>query len=136
MKKKLIEGRDFCVRLVDFPDATIGGSVIEDADGFNNVYINSRRSIEAQRESLRHEVRHIARDDFHNGLPIDVVESGEREDYDIPSAAAYNTTEEYAKAVEDELGITLNFADDATIEELRLTVEFILQLRDPWRNDQ
>lgn len=135
MRKKPIEGSDYCVRIVDFPDATIGGSVIEDADGFSNVYINSRRSIEAQRDSFLHEVRHIAHDDFHNGLPIEVIESDEREDDELLPAAAYDTTDGYAKAVEETLGITLNFSDDATVEELRLTVEFIRKLRDPWRDE-
>ena len=134
-KKTLIEGSDYCVRVLDFPDATVGGSVVEDSEGFHNVYINAKRSAEAQRESYLHELRHIARDDFHNELPIYEVEEG----YTLspgPEALAYDTVEDYAHFVEEELGIRLNLSADATIEEVWKTVAFIKAMRDPWRAEE
>lgn len=70
----LIEGSDYVVRVIDFPDATIGGAVIAGDDDFYNVYINARRSWESQAVSLMHELRHIAEDDFYNGKPISEIE--------------------------------------------------------------
>ena len=59
-----IEGRDYCVRLVPFVEG-VHGCVSEDCDGFYNVYINSRDSIERQKEALDHEVKkHIEGNDF------------------------------------------------------------------------
>lgn len=58
-----------------FPDATLGGSVVEDCDGFYSVYINSRRSWEAQKIAFIHEYNHMANDDFHNGKNIREVEA-------------------------------------------------------------
>ena len=133
MIKKPIEGSDYCVRVLNFPDAAIGGTVVEDADGFNNVYINARRSVEAQRESFLHELRHIARDDFHNGLPIEEVEDARHESPALFAALDYDTTEEYAQSVEERLGIRITLADDATIQEVAETVAWLESIRDPWR---
>lgn len=136
MKKTLIEGSDYSVRLLDFPDSTIGGAVVEDAEGFNTVFINARRSIEAQRESFRHELCHIARDDFHNDLSIEEVEADGGESPVVSAALQYDTTEEYAQFVEDELGIRLNLADDASVEDVADTVAWLESMRDPWRRDE
>ena len=76
--KTPIEGSDYCVRVLNFPDATIGGVVVEDQDGFFSIYINARRSLDAQQDSLRHEIAHIANNDFHNGRRIEDVE-GDKE---------------------------------------------------------
>ena len=136
MKKTLIEGSDYSVRLLDFPDSTIGGAVVEDAEGFNTVFINSRRSIEAQRESFRHELRHIVRDDFHNDLSIEEVEADTDESPVVSAALQYDTTAEYAQFVEDELGIRLNFAEDASVEEVAATVAWLEAMRNPWGMDE
>lgn len=69
-----IDGSDFTVRVIDFPDATVGGAVATNDDGTFSIYINSRRSWEAQRESFLHELRHILNDDFYNGKDIREVE--------------------------------------------------------------
>lgn len=74
-----IEGSDYCVRIVDFPDATVGGTVVEDYDGFCSIYINARRSCEEQRKSLRHEIAHIVNNDFHNGKNIAKIEGRDSE---------------------------------------------------------
>lgn len=73
--RTLIEFSDYVVRVIDFPDATIGGAVVVGDDDFYNVYINARRSLESQAASLQHELRHIAEDDFYNGKPIGEIET-------------------------------------------------------------
>ncbi len=135
MAKAPIEGSDYTVRVLDFPDATVGGSVVEDSEGFHNIYINARRTTEAQRESFIHELRHIARDDFHNDLSIAEVED-ESADQPDQMLISYDTVEEYAHYVEEELGITLNLSDDARIEDVHETVAFLKTLRDPWKDTE
>lgn len=127
MAKTPIDGSDYTVRVVDFPDATVGGSVVEDADGFHNIYINARRSAEAQRDSFFHELRHIAHNDFHNELPISEIEESASQSDD--ETLIYNTVEEYAQFVEAEWGIRLNLDSDATLKEVSETVAFLRSLR-------
>lgn len=71
--RKPIEGSDYCVRVINFPTC-IGGAVVTSEDGFYNIYLNGRCSLEKQRESLVHELRHIVRNDFYNGEDITEVE--------------------------------------------------------------
>ncbi len=68
-----LDGADFFVRIVDLP-VGVGGCVSPNADGTYNVYINACYNIERQRESYKHELRHIERDDFNSGLPIEQIE--------------------------------------------------------------
>lgn len=65
---------DFFVRVLDFPDATVGGALVPNDDGTFSVYLNARRSWEEQREAYKHEVGHAIDDDFNNGRPISEVE--------------------------------------------------------------
>lgn len=71
--RKLNES-DFIVRFVPLPGCVNGVVRLSD-DGFANVYINVYLSPEAQRRAVLHELRHIARDDFYNTLPIEEVEA-------------------------------------------------------------
>lgn len=68
-----LDGADFFVRIVDLP-VGVGGCVAPNDDGTFSVYINARSSCRKQRESYKHELRHIERDDFYNGLPIEQIE--------------------------------------------------------------
>ena len=55
---------EYCIRMVNLPHG-VHGCVAEDCDGFYNVYINLRDSIETQKEALDHEVKkHIEGNDF------------------------------------------------------------------------
>ena len=54
---------NFCVRYLDLP-FSIKGLTVMDKDGFCNIYINSRLSLETQREALHHELTHVSRSDF------------------------------------------------------------------------
>lgn len=134
---KLIENADYFVRVENVPfPATIGGLVTPNDDGTHTIIINARRSIEAQRESFRHELRHIARDDFHNDLSIEEVEADNDESPVVSAALQYDTTEEYAQFVEDELGIRLNLAEDASVEDVAATVAWLDAMRNPWGMDE
>lgn len=54
---------EYCVRYIDLP-CSVNGVTVPDVDGFYNIYINSRLSLEKQAQALKHELTHIARDDF------------------------------------------------------------------------
>ena len=60
---RFIDGADFFVRVVDLP-VGVGGCVSPNADGTYNVYINACYDRRKQRESYKHEVRHIVNGDF------------------------------------------------------------------------
>lgn len=65
--------RDIIVRYIPLP-WSVGGFVSEDADGFYNIYINSRLSMGQQAQALKHELEHIANEDIDSNVPIWLVE--------------------------------------------------------------
>ncbi len=71
----LIEGSDYCVRFIPFPVNSVGGMVTPNDDGSFSVYINSNLSVESQKKALDHELEHIRRGDFWNGLPVSEIEN-------------------------------------------------------------
>ena len=71
----MIEGRDFFVRVVDFPKGVNRvGFVLLNSDGTYSVYINSRASKYAQRKAMRHEFNHMANDDMYGDRDIRQIE--------------------------------------------------------------
>lgn len=54
---------EYCIRYIDMPSAT-KGMTIEDAEGFFNIYINASLSAAEQKEAIKHEIRHLERNDF------------------------------------------------------------------------
>lgn len=71
----MIEGRDFFVRVVDFPKGVNRvGFVLLNSDGTYSVYINSRASKNAQRKAMRHEYNHMASDDMYGDRDIRQIE--------------------------------------------------------------
>jgi len=70
----LIEGVDYFVRYMELPPG-IFAFVTPNDDCTFSVYLDPRRSYEQQAEDIDHELRHILRDDFYNGLPICIVEA-------------------------------------------------------------
>lgn len=70
---------DFVVRLMDLPPA-IKGITQYDDDGVANIYINARLNDEQQRLTLKHELRHVKRDDAYNEQPIEAVEDNDIEE--------------------------------------------------------
>lgn len=74
MTSDLIEGIDYYLHLVRMPSRSVPAAVTPGDDGVYNVYIDERLTREEQRAVLQHELRHIRRDDFNNGLPIGEIE--------------------------------------------------------------
>ena len=71
----LIEGADYFVRFVDFPDnANCGGMVLLNEDGTFSVYLDPRRSTEKIKKTMRHEYNHMANDDLFGGKDIRTIE--------------------------------------------------------------
>ena len=60
---------DYYVRFVDFPPTVLGATLPND-DGTFSVYINARLGDDARRETLRHELEHMARDHFYRDAPV------------------------------------------------------------------
>ncbi len=69
-----IEGSDYFIYLVDFPDCRAGGMVTPNDDGTFSVYLNARLSRGQQLTSAAHECRHIAHDDFYRDEEIAEME--------------------------------------------------------------
>lgn len=73
---RLIEGVDYFVRYMNLPPK-IWAFVTPNNDGTFSVFLDPRRSYSQQKCDLDHEIRHIFRDDFYNGLPIYICEEYE-----------------------------------------------------------
>ena len=58
---KLIEGVDYRVRYVEFPNTGSPSVAVSNGDGTYTVYVNTRFSIEEQARGLRHELEHLER---------------------------------------------------------------------------
>lgn len=69
----MLTSDDYIVRLARFP-AHVKAVTCIDETGFANVYINSQLSTEEKKAAIRHELKHIRRDDAFNALPIQTVE--------------------------------------------------------------
>ncbi len=65
---------DYYVRLVELPPTVLGATLPND-DGTFSVYINARLGDAARRETLRHELEHMARDHFYQSAPIAAQEA-------------------------------------------------------------
>lgn len=65
---------DYCVRMIGLP-GDIGGATRLSEGDYANVYINDQLSPQAKRRVFLHEIRHIERNDFFNGLSIEEVEA-------------------------------------------------------------
>ena len=72
--KHLLEGVDYFVYLMPMPKG-IYACVVTNPDGTYSVYLDPRRSFDQLLKDLDHELNHIIREDFYNGLPIYVIEA-------------------------------------------------------------
>lgn len=68
-----IQDRDYFVRYVNLPNE-IGGMVTPNEDCTFSIYLNARHTPEQQKESLKHELKHITEDDFYNDRSIEDIE--------------------------------------------------------------
>lgn len=68
-----MNSEEYCVRMVDLP-CPVKALLRYDAEGFPNIYVNARLSREEQMKAIKHELRHIRRDDVYNAAGIREVE--------------------------------------------------------------
>ena len=54
-----IEGVDYWVRLVEFPNMASPSVAVSNGDGTFTIYVNSRFSPEKRAAGLRHELEHL-----------------------------------------------------------------------------
>lgn len=64
---------DFFIYYIDLPP-TVRGVVTPNPDSTYSIFINSNLSDEKKRSAYIHEVKHILRDDFYNGQPLQIIE--------------------------------------------------------------
>ena len=67
-------GIDYYVYYRQMPPG-IYACVATNPDGTFTIWLDPRRTPEQLRDDLDHELRHIVRDDFHNDLPIQIIEA-------------------------------------------------------------
>ena len=70
---RLIEGQDYIVRYVPFPNCGVDGAIVSHPD-IACVYINSRICPKRQREALQHELDHLKNDDLYSEEPAVEIE--------------------------------------------------------------
>lgn len=73
-----IEGIDYFVHPVEFPNGAAGGCAVSNGDGTFTVYINTRCSAERQAHTLRHELEHLTRNHFYREESVQVLEAEAR----------------------------------------------------------
>ena len=61
---KLIEGQDYTIRVVPFPNGSADGATMSHPD-MPCVYINANVSAKRRREALRHELEHLEHGDLY-----------------------------------------------------------------------
>lgn len=71
--KKLIEGQDYVVRYIPFPNCAVDGATVSSVD-FPCIYINSRVCPKRQREALEHELEHLENDDLYSDDLAETIE--------------------------------------------------------------
>lgn len=54
----------------------VRGFTLADQEGDYTIYLNARQSYEINRQTYRHELRHIQGDDFHRQESANTIEAG------------------------------------------------------------
>lgn len=72
--RQLIEGFDYFIYWMKMPKG-VYACVASNPDGTYSIYLDPRRSPDQLWKDLDHELRHIIRQDFYNGVPIWVIEA-------------------------------------------------------------
>lgn len=70
---KLIEGMDFVVRVVPFPNCGADGAVVSHPD-IACIYINENVCPRRQKIALQHELQHLTQGDLYSDDPISEIE--------------------------------------------------------------
>ena len=69
---RLIEGMDYIVRYVPFPNCGVDGAIVSHPD-LPCIYINTNVCPKRQREALQHELDHLKNDDLYSEeLAVDI----------------------------------------------------------------
>ena len=68
-----LENADYYIRIVKLPEG-IKAMIIPNDDSTFSLYLDSRRTWEQWLDDWEHEIWHLLRNDFYNGLPIYRVE--------------------------------------------------------------
>lgn len=66
-------GNNICIRYIPLP-FHCGGFTIMDDECFYNMYINSLSSLDRQRKTIEHELKHIKKDHFFLDIPTALKE--------------------------------------------------------------
>ena len=75
----MIEGADYFVRVIDFPDGVVScGMLLLNDDGTYSVYLDARSSVDKQKKAMRHEYAHMAHDDIYGDKDIRSIEESLR----------------------------------------------------------
>lgn len=72
---EFVEGRDYFVRFVRFPNRASAVCVTPNDDGTFSVYGNLRYPIEEVRKRMEHEIAHMAHGDFWRDEEVSTLES-------------------------------------------------------------
>lgn len=64
--KRLVEGQDYVLRCVPFPNCATDGAVMSTPEGIACIFINTRVCPKRQQIALQHELEHLANDDLYN----------------------------------------------------------------------
>lgn len=70
---QLVEGRDYVIRCVPFPNCGVDGAVVSHPD-IPCIYINTRVCPKRQREALEHELAHLKNNDLYSDEPAADIE--------------------------------------------------------------
>ncbi len=71
-----LEGADYWVRLVEFPNMASPSVAVSNGDGTFTIYVNSLFSAEKRAEGLRHELEHLNGGHFYrDDLPLAELEA-------------------------------------------------------------
>lgn len=71
----MVEGVDYFIRVVDFPNYASRALTVENEDGTFSVYLNSRFTREQVAARLPHELAHMENSHFQDPRPVSIVEA-------------------------------------------------------------
>lgn len=69
-----IEGADYFIYFMKLPPRILA-CVVANPDGTYSMYFDPRHDFMHRIDDWEHEIWHILRDDFYNGIPIQIVEA-------------------------------------------------------------
>lgn len=82
---KYYQGVDYFLFFLDFPHMGVPGLIVSNSDGTVNIYINTLYNKAVQRRTIKHELRHFAKNHFYvDWLAIEEKEL-DADDIDDPS---------------------------------------------------